>query len=30
MEVDFEEMMKQNKEAILKSGKYVRVEILIR
>lgn len=29
MEVDIEEMLKQQKEEILKSGKYVQVEILV-
>ena len=30
MKVDFEELLKQQKEEILKSGKYVKVEILMR
>ena len=30
MEVNFEELLKQQKEEILESGKYVRIEILIR
>lgn len=29
MEVNFDEMMKQNKEEILKSNEYLRIEILI-